>query len=417
LNKGYDLYSIRNNLLKQYPQQQVDEVINVFTAQQQDMQLKSYVTRQIALGFKPEMIRSSLAQSGYSKELIDSALGGNGGSITVRHEIHFPIKTVIILLLLAALGGGGYWLFTNNTSGNALLDVSVQSYNQEYLAGQEVTYGIELINMGKSNRFDANVRYTITYGSGTVLKSYSETLAVETKATSSGKITLPSNIRPGTYYLNAIVTYGDNQKAESSTEFQIVNQITARPITGGGTSDGNGGSTTGGSPGGNTGETSIETITTGDKPTFGDTLSNIRQQSLTNPQAALTNCLKFSNPDQKDVCLSEIAYSTNRANYCDQISDTPKKDNCYFAFVIGGNTQICDKISDPNTKQYCNQARIVEQMNYYYQQGDNEKVLELSKQFEPAIYNNNPAPVNYQNTYNQQSTLSMDDFTITGELE
>jgi len=375
------------------------------------MQLKNYVNKQLALGFKPEMIRSSLTQSGYSKDLIDSALGGN--SITVRHEIHFPIKTVIILLLLVGLGGGGYWWFSNNSSGNALLDVSVQSYNQEYLAGQEVTYGVELINMGKSNRFDASVRYTITDGGGKILKSYTETLAVETKATSSGKITLPSNIRPGTYYLNAIVTYGDNQKAESSTEFQIVDQITYRPPASGGTT--NGDTTTGGT---DTTGTTTPNIPSGPREkSFGASMSLIRQQAATNPQSAFNSCLKFTNSDQKDICLGEIAYSTNKINYCDQIASTQKRDNCYLAFIIGGNTQSCDKITDTTTKQYCNQMKIVEQMNYYYQQGDNEKVLELSRQFEPAIYNTNPTPINYQNAYSQTSSLSIEDFTLTGELE
>ncbi len=410
LNKGYDLYSVRNNLLKQYPQAQVDEVINIFSKQQQEAQLRSYVQRQLALGFKPEMIRGSLAQSGYSKELIDSVLGG--GSITVRHEIHFPIKTIVVILLLISVGGAGYWFFTNN-AGSALLDVSIQSNNQEYVAGQEVTYNVELVNMGKSNRFDATVRYTITDGSGRILKSYSETLAVETKATSSGKILLPSNLRPGTYYLNALVTYGDAQKAESSTEFQIVEEITYRPPTGGGTSTGEG--TTGGGTSTGSGTTGGGTTSSG--KTFGDSMKLIRQQALTNPQVAINNCLKFTNPEQKDICLGEIAYNTNKVNYCDQISSPDKRDNCYLAFVIGGNTQVCDKMVDATNKQYCNQMRIVEQMNYYYQQGDNKKVLELSRQFEPAIYNSNPTPINYQNTYTQTSSLSMEDFTLTGELE
>lgn len=415
LNKGYDIYSIRNNLLKQYPQQQVDEVIALFFNQQQEMQLKNYVQRQLALGFKPEMIRNSLKQSGYPDNLIDSALG-NGGSITVRHEIHFPIKTVIVILLIVGLGFGGYWFFTNNTGGeDALLDVSVQSYNQEYLAGQEVMYGVELVNMGKSNRFDATIRYTITDSSGKILKSYTETLAVETKATSNGKITLPSNLQPGTYYLNAIVTYGNNQKAESSTEFQIVGQTTYRPPTGGTTGGTSG--TTGGNTGEKTGGASSGGTTASGGKTFGDSMKLIRQQAATSPQAAYNSCLKFTSQTQRDICIGEIAYNTNNVNYCDQISETGKKDNCYLAFVIGGNTQVCDKITDTTTKQYCNQMKIIEQMNYYYHQGNNEKVLELSRQFEPAIYNTNPQPVNYQNTYNQQTTLSIEDFTLTGELD
>jgi len=170
------------------------------------------------------------------------------------------------------------------------------------------------------------------------------------------------------------------------------------------------------------GETSTDSGTTGgrttsSRKTFGDSMKLIRQQAVTSPQAAYNSCLKFTIQTQRDICLSEIAYNTNKVNYCDQISETEKKDNCYLAFVIVGNTQICNKINNNELKQYCEQMNIVEQMNYYHQQGNDEKVLELSRQFEPAVYNTNPQPVSYQNMYNQQTTLSIEDFTLTGELE
>lgn len=398
LNKGYDLYSIRNNLIKQYPQQEVDEVVNIFLKQQQDFQLRNYVNKQLSLGFRPELIRNTLLQRGYTKEQVDPILGNN---ITVRHEIHFPTKTIIIILLLLIAAGAGYWFFN---PGEALLDVSITSNNLEYLAGQEVTYSIELTNMGKSNRIDATIRYVITDYSDKVLKSSSETLAVETKATSNGKIVLPSNLAPGTYYLKASVTYGKEQKAESSVDFQIVEQI--RP--GGGTIQPQPTETTT-QPKTNTG-----TTTTTRAKSFGESMQTIRQQAATNPQTAITNCLKFSNQEHKDVCISEIAYGTNKANYCEQIINTNVKDNCYLAFVIKGNTEICPKITDNSFKQYCEQIRIVDQMNYYMQRNETDKVLELTNQFNPPIYYSNPVPNTYTEKYNEPA--SIEDFIIKAEL-
>ncbi|GIU69723.1 MAG: hypothetical protein KatS3mg002_0959 [Candidatus Woesearchaeota archaeon] len=311
------------------------------------------------------------------------------------------------------MGISGFWFFSNNND-NSLLDVSIQAYTQEYLPGQEVNYGIELVNMGKSKRFDATIRYTITDNTGRIYRSYTETLAVETKTTSNGKLLLPSNLRTGTYYLNAIVTYGDNKKAESSTEIYIVDRInnSINNINNNLNNNINNNLNNPSNP-----QTNTLNTRGSNRKSFGETMILIKQQSVNNPQVAFNTCLKFTDINQKDICINEIAYTTNRVAYCDQISNSDKKDNCYLAFVILGNTQICEKIKNANLKGYCEQTRIVEQMNQYYIQGNNEKVLELSRQFEPALYNTNPVPMNYQESYNQVSSLSINDFTLTGELE
>ncbi|MEM4637926.1 MAG: hypothetical protein QXK76_02805 [Candidatus Woesearchaeota archaeon] len=402
LNKGYDLYTIRNNLLMKYPQNEVDSVIAIFSRQQQEAQLKAYINNQIALGFNPDIIKNSLRQSGYPEDLINSAFGAS--NITVKHEIHFPLKTIIILVLLISTPLTIYFLWNPN---KPLLDVSISANSQEYVAGQDITYNIELINMGKSKRFDANIRYTIVDSSGKILKSYSETLAVETKTTSNGKIAIPRTLLPGRYNLNVVVIYGNNQKAESSYEFEIVERLSLN--------NNNNININNVNTNQNTENSTLITGSRNNIRTFGETMLLIKQQSLSNPQAAVNTCLKFSNINQKDICISDVAYSSNRINFCEQITDINKRDNCYLSFVISGNTQVCDRIYNNELKQYCEQMSIVEQMNYYYQQGNNEKILELSRKFEPAIYNKNIMPISYQNEYNSVSALS--DLSITAELE
>ncbi|MGV8151390.1 MAG: hypothetical protein ACP5NV_06720 [Candidatus Woesearchaeota archaeon] len=404
LSKGYDIYSIRNNLLRQYPQSEVDEVINIFLKEQQLFQLKNYVNTQLSLGFKPELIRNTLLQHGYNKDLVDSVFGNR---VTVRHEIHFPLVTVLVILFLVVAGGVGYWLIAPKSG--ALLDVSIESYNTQYYAGEEIVYGIELINMGDSDRFDANVKYIILDSSKKSVKTMTETIAVETRTAKNGEILLPSALEPGKYYLRAEITYGINQKAESEVEFEIIEGAVSGQNQ---NTQGSNGNTGQGAY--NTNQNSIPSLTNRNIQTFGESMNVIRGQAASNPSQAAANCQKFQNQEQKDICLNDIAYIASKQNYCDEIQDSNIKDNCYLAFIIGNDPSSCEKVANAQIKQYCNQVRIVKQMNEYYKSGNNEKLVELSKQFEPAIYSATPQINNYQTQYNNPAVI--EDFIITAEL-
>jgi hypothetical protein len=425
LRKGYDINTVKNWLLKNNANpHELEEVIRLVSSQNTntaqaaystpdiEMQLRNYVQQQLRNGYAADMIRMALIRQGHNAFLVDKIINENV-NINIRHEVHVSGKTIFgIVFSLFLVAGLVYILFFSNLILNKnipLLDVSIQSNKDTYYPGDIITYNIELISTGTQKRFDANVRYVILDENDAVKKSYSETIAVETRATSSGSITIPTTLNPGRYYLKAIVDYGGETPASSMTEIYITaKEDTGQPeiiIPTGTVRD-------------NTTTTTINTNTntqqTTTKETFGDTINIVRQQAKINANIAVRICDRSQSQDQKDICYSTVAEASSNSSYCDIITKTTYRDNCYLSFIMTGDTKVCDKIIDNSTKLYCNQIRIVEQMNYYYQQNNTAKILELSKQFEPSIYNSNPAPITYNNEYKQPATI--DDFAIKDDL-
>ena len=104
--KGYDLYSIRSHLLKQFPQTEIDPAIDNLFEEQKAQQIKSYTDKQVLLGFKPEMVRSTLLNQGIKPRLADNALG-----LKSRPKmwliIGIAVVIIAIILILTNLGRTG----------------------------------------------------------------------------------------------------------------------------------------------------------------------------------------------------------------------------------------------------------------------------------------------------------------------
>jgi hypothetical protein len=365
-------------------------------------------------GYNAEMIRQGLIKQGYPLAMIDKVVSGQ--TINVKHEVHVAGKTFFALFLLIILTGGGWYMFNytdllNGIKGSdVLLDVSINTDN-EYSVGQDIRYQVVLTSMGSTERFDAKIRYIISDENDNVKKSYSETLAVDTKASSTGKISLPSTVGVGRYYFKAVAEY-EGKTAESIAEFYIVEEINTDntynefPLEDDSTPIDTNGTTT---------NTNPPPKTSGDKTTYGEYLAVIKQQAgAKNDVVASKNCEKFS-LDQKDICYSTVADASGKIIYCDKISKSDIKDSCLLSFVIRGNTQICDKIVDSYSKNYCKQANIVSQMQEAYLKNDTEKILDLSTQFEPDIYSQMPEPPDVNYVYNQPSKISLEELYFEEE--
>jgi len=430
VSQGHDLASIRSFMLKNnMPQSEVDQAIayisnntknatpnNILPTQTIspiEIQLRSYVSTQQSRGYSIDAIKQSLIQQGYSQFLIDKIINQNSINIHVKHEVSG--KTLIVVFLgIIILGALGYIFFYTDILGNkelALLDASINIDKSEYNIGDSISYNIELTSMGSKNRFDANINYLVIDSSGKTRKTYSETIAVDTRSSKPGKIPL-DNLPAGSYNLKAIVSYGGSSNAESSVTFDIISPQTASQPDNTKTptvqTNPNQNPTTNPAPitspsSGQSNLPDIIQISPTDK--FGDTLAIIRNQAKNNPATAAANCAKFTSSTQKDICYSAVADSSGKPVYCDYIKSVDDKDNCYFAFVIYGNTDVCVKINDSQMNAYCNQVKIVYQMNHYNQIGDTAKVQELYKQWNPTVYNSGIQPKNYDNIYNQPTTL------------
>jgi hypothetical protein len=425
LSQGHNLASIKAFLLKNnVSSHELDEVMAIFSAPQQantiDDQIKAYISTQLRNGYSTDSIKQSLLQQGFSKYLIEKLIRQDN-VINVRHEVHVSGKTIFgIFFGLIILGALGYAVFYTGifmTKELPLLDSSIELNKYSFTSDDSISYTITLISMGSKNRFDAKIQYIILDASGKSMKTYSETIAVDTKTSSTGKISL-QGLTIGSYVLKAVVEYGGASDAESSIGFDIVNsneQIPNIPIDQTPTTP-NAGIT----PANTTNNIIVsgppDIVNVGPTDTFGDSLNIIRNQAKVNPSVAANNCAKFTSSDQKDVCFANIADASGKPNYCDIIKSVSYRDNCYLAFVISGNTIVCDKIYDNSTLEYCNQIKLVNLMNQYYQQGNTDKVIELSKQFKPDLYNSNPAPASYNNVLVQKSTYSVMDINIKIDL-
>ncbi|HEY9705043.1 MAG TPA: hypothetical protein V6C58_21570, partial [Allocoleopsis sp.] len=346
----------------------------------------------------------------------------------VKHEVHFSKGTIIAIMLILFVGGGVYsamhfGLFSKSES---LLDVSVTTFSYVYVSGENINYQIYITNMGSAKRFDAIIKTVLIDDIGNIITRKEETIAVETTSSITRNIQVPQNTPSGKYYLKVIADY-DGKQATSTNEVQIVKNVLDKPPintrpNNGGTQGGqtSTGSQTGGSSntqtgsGANSGSSQVYT------KTFSDTLSNVKSVSLSNPNAAVEICEDITQETQKDICFETIAATSKTTSYCSYMQDVTRRDNCYMSFLMAGETvDICDKISDSKTKEFCDQLRLVQLMDKAYAEGDTEKLIELSKLFNPSIYTDKPEAINqYQYTEeyydSQEPSVAIEDIFNDG---
>jgi hypothetical protein len=272
--------------------------------------------------------------------------------------------------------------------------------------------------MGSTQRFDAIVKYVVVDDLDEIITRKQETLAIETTVSVNRNIKLPETIKPGKYYLQVIADY-NNKQAESASEFEVVEKaiekkpsiyVPPTPIKEPTTNVKQ-----------NTSKNPTITIpsTTNNGKTLGEVLTEARETALDNPQSAANDCARLSSSEQKDICYSTVADSSQESSYCDKISGTTYRDNCYLAFVIKLNLDSCDKITATSDKAFCEQLNLVRLMNKYYEENNTEKILELKEKFNPSvIQNNNPQVQTYEYAYNEPVTIMdiINDGTLVEEL-
>ncbi len=380
-----------------------------------EQQLRNYIQVQVRNGYSIDILRSTLIGQGFDQGVVGKVINdiNNGNvNINVKHEVNFSSKTIIgisiaiILIGIVIYGVFNLGLFQNST----LLDISISTDSSAYLAGDNINYQIQMTNMGSQNRFDATVKYIISDDANTVLARKEETLAVETNTRVSRTIQIPQNLQPGKYYLVATADYG-NKQAKSSIEFEVV--ATEQDKTNAAASQNIPANNQNNLPaqgqqnnnGQNTNDNTNQQVVGGTTITFGQEIDNIKREALTNPNAAIKDCDSIGDQEHIEICYSTVAETSQNTNYCEYIKDDSRKDNCYMSFVVAGNTEVCDKITDANNKDFCKQLNIVQQMNEYYKENNTEKILELSKQFNPGVYNSNPQVQTYEYHYNDTVTI------------
>ena len=110
------------------------------------------------------------------------------------------------------------------------VDVEVLSGSKKLFPGQELLLEVNLINVRGFGRVDVVVEYSIKDLQGNVIATEHETLAVETQAKFTRSLSVPSDLKPGTYVAVAKVTYGDSVGVSSSLFEVIAKSIRLLPV-------------------------------------------------------------------------------------------------------------------------------------------------------------------------------------------
>jgi hypothetical protein len=205
--------------------------------------------------------------------------------------------------------------------------------------------------------------------------------------------------------LQAIADYGTKQ-AKSSFEFEVVEKVTEKkpvtyvpPIESKPT-------TTTTTPNTNTPNIPTTSTVTSSGKTFGEVLTEVKQIAQSEPESAASNCLKLASTEQRDICFSTLADASKSYAYCDKINKIDYKDNCFLAFAIKENIDLCNKITENASKALCEQLILIQLMDKYYRENNTAMILELSKKFNPSVISSEgPQVQTYEYTYNEPVSI------------
>ncbi|MBN2458932.1 hypothetical protein JXB28_01490 [Candidatus Woesearchaeota archaeon] len=386
-------------------------------------QLLSYVQEQLAKGYKPESIKNTLVRQGYSPALVDGVIEsvgrqGPGQSISpssLSPEKAILPKMMIIIVVLGLIITGAIILPDMLRPKEALLDVVATPQKLVYYPGEQLAFTLEIINMGSEERFDIILNFRVLDSASSIIVERGKTTAISTSTSFHETIELPSNMKPGDYTLNVIANYGEGKLATSSFSFGVEKAAVVPPkatcndktrnqdevgpdcggVCGGYWYDGSCHSTPkgeeavvvascndrimnqnevgvdcGGVCGGywydgschSSQKEPTTTITVEPEPSFARIMIDMSKLAKTSPEQAKMQCLDMEKVNERDICLKTVAQSSNKVQYCDLITDTVEKDNCYIPFFMAGDYTLCERLTDPQSKKSCETLREIQQI-------------------------------------------------------
>ena len=82
-----------------------------------------------------------------------------------------------------------------------------------------------------------------------------------------------------------------------------------------------------------------------------------------NEQESLSLCDSLIDEYRKNSCFKKLAIKHNNPDYCQKITSTNLKDNCYFIFAFAGRKDVCQKITDTYQQLTCNSYGKNEELN------------------------------------------------------
>ena len=389
-----------------------------------------YIRGLLQKGYDISTIRNTMLKYGYSNQDIGEAVNEIYHP-TIRHEIHLGKTTilVIIFIVFSVTGTMAFFYYNPSKAPSKLLDLSLKPVKTDIEAGQSISFIQELSNHGSSKRFDVVVRQEVLDSrTFKVVTFKSETRAIETFTSTPAEVMIPEDTPAGDYILRVIVEY-DGKKAPATLPIKVSSTRKA------GCSDGiKNQNEDGVDCGGLCKQCEIKSAECDDKnpctedvledekcinklvePCCGNeicefdeteescsadckkaeeiptsALEEIKETARANPSKALQECVKIEIPDLKDTCISNIGEAQKDREYCTKIQDerikdlcysniaklindkslcqeisfSPRRDSCYMTFMIDNEDySVCDKITDTNFRYQCESLRQLHQIS------------------------------------------------------
>jgi len=386
--------------------------------------LLKYVEEQLSKGYKPDVIKSTLIRQGYSPALIDGVIdsvmmkkstSGRPSSLGVSHEKSVFPKIILVFLFLGVIILGVVLLPGLLREKQALLDITARPDKLSYVQGEDLGFELEIHNMGSTERFDITLIYRVLDQNENTILSKEETIAISTSTSHHRTIELPSTLRPGKYVLKVFANY-EGRVATSSFSFDIEEKpvpvietcddgvknqdetkVDCGGICGGYWYDNSchptpkiitppeeeetcndgvknqdeTGVDCGGVCGGYWYDNSCHATpkpVTPPKPSFARVLMDARREAESNPEEAKDMCLQeLEKTKEKDKCIKAVAQTSMKQEYCELIIGVDDRDECYYPFFMQGDYTICEKLTDSQSREACEQLRelsiIAEEMN------------------------------------------------------
>jgi hypothetical protein len=407
--------------------------------------LVMFIQNSLQQGYDINSIRNQLIQQGYSQYDVDAAIGFLYGRPQQVHHTISLSKSAIIGIIAAILGVAltavlAYMLVLEPKAPSKLLDFETSPLKTAVKPGETMSFTIRLFNMGSTKRYDVSVSSIIYDEINKMVAKKEDTFAVEKRTTETMQITIPATAKPGTYSVKSTASYPAG-KAVSSFEFSIFQDSTSPTCTDNKQNQGEAGVDCGGpcKPCAtchdkimNQGETGIDCggpcqtdccqngiqdenedgvdcggpckacsgcqcddgnpctndlctdgvcSHTGIKPCCGnniceeaeeecpdctgaeespkDIIERARQTSSSEPEAAAKICDSLREPRDKDRCFEISAKNSNQSRYCTPITSSANRDACYMHFAMRFDYTVCDKVESIYLKKSCDSLKYI----------------------------------------------------------
>jgi len=332
------------------------------------LDLVAYLRKQLQEGYDISTLKNALLKYGYSEQEINSAVRSVYNLTEVKHTIHFSKSAfgVIIGVVATIILVVGFILYNINSTPE-LLDVRITSIDNEVDAGDSISFSVELFNLGSKRTYDVELRYEVVDNFGNSIGVKEETVALQTKASSSSSLSIPKDAG-GSYLLKVIALY-NGKTARASSSF-IVNKVQECVPDCSGKECGLNGC--GGSCGSCSGSSECidfrcrqiiieeeEEVIEEDEPEedLDDeeiSLQEIKELSKKDFSRAIGQCDDFDTVAGKDLCYLEISIEANNKLSCENIMSDIQRDQCYMNYALNNNDySICDEITNDNLKESC----------------------------------------------------------------